>query len=180
MCTTRQFVLAVYCRSIQDEVGPSTCLLLFKHIVDLQVQVLYPDKITIIYLENSKATHTCRSRCVTDRRVCFRCLYIAVCDLVTGRRVAVGLVCFRCSPAKSVGKGRQFVLAVMTIEKIFKFKHIIQLNDYYLFGKCNFSLLGIIDIFQDDYNFVLAAHVSLSRVWLGQVCDFGFICSRYN
>ena len=142
MCTTRQFVLAVYCRSIQDEVGPSTCLLLFKHIVDLQVQVLYPDEITIIYLENSKATHTCRSRCVTDRRVCFRCSYIAVCDLVTGR--CVGLVCFRCSYidviCKRVGKGRQFVLAVMTIEKIFKFKHIIQLYDYYLFGKCNFSL----------------------------------------
>ena len=140
MCTTRQFVLAVYCRSIQDEVGPSTCLLLFKHIVDLQV--LYPDEITIIYLENSKATHTCRSRCVTGRRVCFRCSYIAVCDLVTGR--CVGLVCFRCSYidviCKRVGKGRQFVLAVMTIEKIFKFKHIIQLYDYYLFGKCNFSL----------------------------------------
>ena len=142
MCTTRQFVLAVYCRSIQDEVGPSTCLLLFKHIVDLQVQVLYPDEITIIYLENSKATHTCRSRCVTGRRVCFCCSYIAVCDLVTGR--CVGLVCFRCSYidviCKRMGKGRQFVLAVMTIEKIFKFKHIIQLYDYYLFGKCNFSL----------------------------------------
>ena len=141
MCTTRQFVLAVYCRSIQDEVGPSTCLLLFKHIIDLQVQVLYPDEITIIYLENSKGTHTCRSRCVTDRRVCFRCSYIAVCDLVTGR--CVGLVCFRCSYidviCKRVGKGRQFVLAVMTIEKIFKFKHIIQLYDYYLFGNCNFS-----------------------------------------
>ena len=92
-------------------------------------KLLYPNEITIIYLENSKATHrpTCRSRCVTGRRVCFRCSYIAVCDLVTGRRV--GLVCFRCSYiaviCKRVGKGRQFVLAVMTIEKILKFKHTI-------------------------------------------------------
>ena len=46
------------------------------------IQVLYPSEITIIYLENSKATHTCRSRCVTGGRVCFRFSYIAVsvCD----------------------------------------------------------------------------------------------------
>ena len=66
-------------------------------------------------------------------------LHTAPC--VTGRRV--GLVCFRCSYiaviCKRVGKGCQFVLAVMTIEKIMKFKHIIQLDDYYSFGKCNFS-----------------------------------------
>ena len=66
-------------------------------------------------------------------------LHTAPC--VTGRRV--GLVCFRCSYiaviCKRVGKGRQFVLAVMTIEKIMKYKHIIQLDDYYSFGKCNFS-----------------------------------------
>ena len=91
-CAPLASLFSLYIVGLQDEVGPSTCLLLFKHIVDLQV--LYPDKITIIYLENSKATHTCRSRCVTDRRVCFRCSYIAVICKKCGQGPPV---CSRCN-----------------------------------------------------------------------------------